>query len=134
MSDRRKRLLVGCFAAIVGALTAAGVYWRPEQLHAPAWVAYAACAAFVFAGVSIVALESGLRRIHFWLIVAVIAAMLIPGAWVAFGPGVRECTVSLPFFSALGPEFLCRGAFGVGAVMTTALLVWIVMRALRQQD
>ena len=134
MSDRRKRLLGGSLSAMVGALTAALIYRYPEQLHAPAWVAYTACSAFVFAGLTIIASESPLRRIHAWLVVACMGALLVPGAWVAFGPGVRECSVSVPFFSHVGSELLCRGAFGLGTLIVAALLVWVVLRALRQQN
>jgi hypothetical protein len=134
MIDRRKRLLAGFSFAMVGALTASIIYRHPEQLDAPAWVAYAACAAFVFAGLAIIAYESALRRTHTWLAVACTAALLVPGAWVAFGPGVRECSVSVSFFSTVAPDLLCRGVFGFGTFIVAAFLIWIVLRALRQQD
>lgn len=134
MTDRRKRLLGGFFSAMAGVLTAAMIYRYLEQLHAPAWVAYVACAAFVFAGLTIIAYEFALRRTHAWLAAACTAALLVPGGWVAFGPGVRECSVAVPFFSTVGSDLLCRGAFGLGAVIVAALLVWVVLRALRQQN
>ncbi len=134
MTDRRKRLLGGFLSTIVGALTAAMIYRYPEQLRAPAWVAYAACSAFVFAGLTIIVAESPLRRIHAWLCVACTVALLVPGAWVAFGPGVRECSVSVPFFNTAGSDLVCRGAFGLGTFIVAALLLWVVLRALRQQN
>ena len=134
MTDRRKRLFGGFLSIVVGALTAAMIYRYPEQLRAPAWVAYAACSAFVFAGLTIIAYEFPLRRTHAWLCVACTVALLVPGAWVAFGPGARECSVSVPFFSTAGSELVCRGAFGLGAFIVAALLVWVVLRALRQQN
>lgn len=134
MTDRRQRLLGGFLSAIVGLLTGALIYWHPEKLAAPAWVAYAACAAFVFAGLTIMAYEFALHRTHAWLAAACIAALFVPGAWVGFGPGVRECSVAIPFFSTVGSDLLCRGAFGLGAVIVAALLVWAVLRALRQQN
>jgi hypothetical protein len=131
MTDRRQRLLGGFVSAAAGLLTAAIIYLYPEQLRAPAWVAYAACAAFVFAGLTIIAYEFALHRTHAWLAAACTAALLVPGGWVAFGPGVRECSVAIPFFSTVGSDLLCRGAFGLGAVIVAALLVWAVLRALR---
>ena len=47
---------------------------------------------------------------------------------------VTECSVAVPFFSTVGSDLLCRGAFGLGAVIVAALLVWVVLRALRQQN
>ncbi len=134
MTERRQRLLGALVSTLAGLLTGAMIYLRPEGLHVPAWVAYAACAAFVFAGLTIMAHEFALHRTHAWLVVACVASLLVPAAWVAFGPGVRECSVSGPFLSAIGPDLLCRGAFGLGAVLVAALLVWIVLRALRQQS
>ena len=134
MTDGRKRLLGGFLSSSAGLLTAAMIYLHPENLHAPAWVAYAACAAFVFAGLTIIAYEFALHRTHAWLSAACTVALLVPGGWVAFGPGVRECSVAVPFFSTAGSDLLCRGAFGLGAVIIAALLVWVVLRALRQQN
>ena len=132
-SQRRQRLFGGLLAALVGLLTAVMIYLHPENLNVPAWVAYAACAAFVFAGLTIAAHEFALRRTHAWLAAACTAGLLIPGAWVALGPGARECSVVSPFFGAAGSDLLCRGVFGVGAAIVAALLVWAVSRALRQQ-
>ncbi|HKQ23280.1 MAG TPA: hypothetical protein VJT81_02415 [Burkholderiales bacterium] len=134
MADRRKRLLGGLLSTVVGVLTAAMVYGYPERLNAPAWVAYAACSGLVVAGLTIIVAESPLRRTHTWLCVACTVALLVPGIWVAFGPGVRECSISVPFFSTAGSELLCRGAFGLGAFIVAALLIWVVLRALRQQN
>lgn len=134
MTERGHRLLGGIISIIAGAFTAAMIYWHPEKLHAPAWVAYTACAAFVFAGLTIAAHEFGLRRIHSWLVVACVAALLIPGAWVAFGAGPRECAVSLPFFSTAATGAVCRTAFGFGVVLVAALLVLAVVRARRSRN
>jgi hypothetical protein len=134
MTDRRQRLIGSIVSIIAGALTAAMIYWHPEQLRAPAWVAYTACAAFVFAGLTIMAYEFGLRRIHSWLVMGCVAALLVPGAWVAFGAGPRECTMNLPFVSTAASGLVCRAAFGFGVVIIAALLVWVVLRALRQRN
>ena len=131
MTERRQRLLGALVSTVAGLLTAVVIYLRPEGLHVPAWVAYVACAAFVFAGLSIMAHEFALHRTHTWLVVACVASLLVPGAWIGFGPGVRECSVSGPLLSGMGSELMCRGAFGLGAVIVAALLVWIVWRALR---
>ena len=46
----------------------------------------------------------------------------------------RQCSVSFPFVSTLGSEFVCRGAFALGAAIVAPFLVWLVLRALRQQN
>lgn len=134
MTARRQRILVALVSTVAGLLTAAMIYLHPEGLHVPAWVAYVACAAFVFAGLTLLAHELGLHRTYAWLVVACVTSLLVPGAWIAFGPGIRECAVSAPFLSGIGSDLMCRGAFGLGAVIVAALLVWIVLHALRQQS
>ena len=133
MTERGQRLLGALVTTVAGLLTAAVITVRPEGQHVPAWVAYVACAAFVFAGLTIIAHEFALRRAHAWLVVACVASLLVPGAWIAFGPGVRECSVSGPLLGGMGSDLLCRGAFGIGAVIVAALLLWVVWRALRQR-
>ena len=117
-----------------GVLSAAGVYWHPEQLNVPAWVGYSACAAFVFAGLSIVAAEAMSRRVEAWFAVAFVAALLVPGAWIAFGPGVHECSVSVAFLNGTGSEIVCRSAFGLGSIVTAAFLYYVVRRVLCQRN
>jgi hypothetical protein len=131
MPGGTNRTAGGWLAVVAGLGTAAVIYARPEGLNAPAWVAYTACAAFVFAGLCIVAAESRLAGLHAWLSVATIAAMLGPGAWVAFGPGARPCTFSLPFVTGPASGWVCRCMFGFGAVVLAGLLVWAVRLALR---
>lgn len=133
ISERRQRLLGALLSVVAGLLTAAMIYLRPEALQVPAWVAYAACAAFVFAGLTIAAHEFALPRTHAWLAVGCVASLLVPGAWIAFGPGLRECSVSGPILSGIGSDVMCRGAFGLGALIAAALLVWAVVQAVRQR-
>jgi hypothetical protein len=115
----------------VGVLTAVLVYTHPEGLRAPAWVVYAACGSFVLAGLSIVASSAGHSRVQTWLAIGVMAAMVVPGMWIAFWPGPRVCSVSVPFASGTAQGMPCRVAFGSGAIMVGALVVWAVARALK---
>jgi hypothetical protein len=127
-------VLGGWAPLLVGILVAALMYRHPEGQRAPAWVGDAACGAFAFGAMAIVAAQSRYARAQAWLGVAAVASLLTPGAWIAFGPGPRECTVVLPFASAAGSELVCRRAFGLGAVLVAAFLVWLVKRALRSAN
>lgn len=134
MSERRQRIIGGLAYVFVGVLMSAIIYWHSEKLNAPAWAAYAASLAFLFGGLTVVASESGLTRTHTWLLVAAIASLLTPGAWVAFGPGSRACSMSLAFIGTPASDWLCRGVFGFGSLVVVALLVWLVQRALRGKN
>jgi len=114
-----------------GGLTAVLVYRHPEQLHAPAWVAYTASGAFFLAGLTALAQGYALKRIGTWLVVGCIACMFGVGAWVSFGPGARSCTASIPLVSMQGAELDCRGVFGFGTFVAGALLVYAAWKALK---
>jgi hypothetical protein len=110
------------------------VYLEPQQLKAPAWVAFTACGAFGLAGLCLIAQATGATRTQNWLGVALSLALVLPGLWVAFGPGERECTVSLPFLQFVSTA-VCRGAFGIGAALGVVVLVLYARHAIaRQRD
>ena len=108
------------------------IYLHPEQLHAPAWVAYSAAAAFFVAGLSLLAGPAGATRTQNWLAVVLVVCMVLPGLWVAFGGGERQCKVSFTFLQ-FESEALCRGAFGVGAILGLGILALYVANAIRHQ-
>lgn len=130
MSDRNGNLLTGALASLMGVGVAIAIYLRPDGLRVPAFVAYAAAAAFILVGFVIFAIETKRARLHGWLIVALLAAMFTPAAWVAFGPGERECTVAPGFLEFLATGALCRAAFGLGAVLL-AVMLYFACRAAR---
>lgn len=126
------RLLAGVACAGAGLATGWLVHAHPEALRVPAWVAYVACAAFVVAGLLVAAGEGrAMRPLRDWLAVLLLVALFVPGAWVAFGPGPRACRVSLPLMASAAGEVLCRGAFGLGAILMGVMVAWALRLALR---
>lgn len=57
VTNPRKNRVVAVFCCAAGAASALAVYAHPEKLHAPAWVAHAACFAFALAGLAILTEE-----------------------------------------------------------------------------
>ena len=70
-----------------------------------------------------------LYRLQRWLGVAVTVSLFVVCAWVAFGPGQRECSVSLPFVKSITGDAICRGAFGIGAILMGLFLLLVLRRA-----
>lgn len=130
MSDRKSNLIAGALSSLMGAGVAAAIYLRPEGLKVPAWVACAAAFAFVLVGFVIFAIETGRVRLHRWLIVALLAAMFTPAAWVAFGPGEREYAVAAGLLNFMAFGLVCRSAFGLGALLL-AVMLFVAYRAAR---
>ena len=112
----------------MGAGSAAGIYFHPQSLRAPAWVAYAAVSTFVFAGGALLAGAFGAKRVVPWLGALITLGLLVPGLWVAFGPGGRDCSFSLGFLSGSASELVCRAGFGLGALLCLAFLVLLITR------
>ena len=107
------------------------IHLHPEGLKAPAWVAYAAAAAFVLAGVSLIAGARGAGSLQRWLGVFICLALFSISAWIAFGPGPRACTMSIGFLERAASEMVCRGAFGIGALLVALLTGLGIHRAVR---
>ena len=128
-SDRRHRTLGGWLAIAIGLGVSVLVARQPQHLHAPAWVVYVAAAAFVCAGIAILARAD--PRINAFFCALTVAGLLVPGAWAALAPGSRECSISLSFLPEVAPSAVCRVAFGLGALIVAPLFVVLLLRALR---
>lgn len=118
LSPRHKTRL-GLAVAGLGIVEAALVVTHPEKLNVPLWLALAACLVFVLAGMAI-ALHArlsagGYRR----FMLAMLATMGSIPAWIAFGPGPRQCGSSIPILAA---ESGCRAAFGLATLIVLAII------------
>ena len=86
--SRRSQLITAAVVVALGLLVAFMVDVHPESLRIPAWVAYVAASAFVFAGLCLLASAITMTyRLQRWLGVAVTVSLFVVCAWVAFGPG-----------------------------------------------
>jgi hypothetical protein len=119
--------------AAMGLLVGLMIHLHPEGLRVPAWVAYVAASAFVLAGLCLGAGVLGAGWLQRWLGVAVTLSLFVVSLWIAFGPGERECSMSLPFIQSIAPDALCRGAFGVGAILVGLFLALVLHRTIATQ-
>jgi len=117
----------------MGLLVGVLIHIHPEGLRVPAWVAYVAASAFVLAGLCVGAAVIGVAWLQRWLGVAVTLSLFVVSLWIAFGPGERECSMSLPLIQSIAPDALCRGAFGVGAILVGLFLVLVLRRSIATQ-
>jgi hypothetical protein len=128
---KRQRWVVGLAAAALGLVGAAAMYLRPEQLRVPAWVGFSAMAGFVGVGGALIASACEARKLEGWLGVLTVLGLLVPATWIAIGPGPMACSVSLPFFTTAAADWMCRRAFGLGALLGLIILILAVRRAVR---
>jgi hypothetical protein len=89
-----------------------------------------AASAFVFAGLCLLAGALEINWIQEWLGIAVTLSLFVVSLWIVFGPGERACSMSIPFVQTVAPDALCRGAFGIGALLVALFLGLLVRRAL----
>jgi hypothetical protein len=125
--------LPGVLVAGAGVAIALAVYLRPENLRVPAWVAYTAALAFFLAGCQLLAMHRGQRMLQACLPVALVACLVAPPLWIAFGPGPRRCGFAvasslLRLFGARS-DLLCRVGFGIGALLAFAILLLAARQA-----
>ena len=104
---------------------------HPQGLRAPAWIGYAAGCAFILAGLTLVAGALRAPALQRWLGFAVAISLFTVSLWVAFGPGDRACALSMSFIQSVAPDAICRGAFGLGAVLVGLLIVVMLRRMLQ---
>ncbi|MBA2238103.1 MAG: hypothetical protein H0W24_05305 [Lysobacter sp.] len=120
---RSHQLGAGLIAITAAAGVATLVHAHPDGLRGPAWVAYLACTAFAAAGLAAIPGAFGRPRFKQTMICVILAAMLGTGAWIAAGPGSRECVATAWQLGVASPDAVCRGAFGLGATIVALMLV-----------
>ena len=118
-NNTRGSLLLGALVASVGIGVAILIYRQPEQLAAPMWVAMLACLCFVFAGAAMAVRPESHPVLHQCLVLGILLAMTAIPAWIALGPGERQCTSNLPFLNGGNS---CRIVFGVSTVLMLLVL------------
>ena len=139
IAKSRELLFAGIAAIAMGAMVILAVtgVLPGKGAQAPAWVVVCAGLVFVLAGGALVLrwlaggethdgeLPKGspvwLRAVYYLIGLICIGSLAAVGTWVAFGPGVRAFSMSIPFLGQ-GPanEWVGRALFGVGAV-----LIWL---------
>lgn len=123
---------IGALILAVGAGIALMIHLHPENLRAPAWVAYAAAGAFGIAGLMLLAQARGWTRLQAALPPLLIACLLTPLLWiVAANPDGGRCRVDILGYSARAPEILCRAGLAVGAAIGLGILLLALRHAVR---
>jgi hypothetical protein len=102
----------------------------PQRLRVPALVGYLVAATFGLAGLLALANEFCGRGPRAWLAVALLACMVAPAIWIAVFPGERSCSLRIGLLRDAAGDSLCRGAFGVGAVLGLFMLFMALRHAL----
>lgn len=157
MSDKRpatKRevLAIGLIAAGAGIffmLVGLGVVPVPKRsLHAPLWIVFCAGLTFFLGGGALLLhLAAGgkpderdlprdapywMRVVQYLAMLTIFAAFAVIGSWIAFGPGERDISMSMPFYSGPANEIVGRTAFGIGAVITWLCTIAVAVAGVRK--
>ena len=130
---------VGLYFALVG-LGPLPVPGGDKAPHAPLWIVFCAGLAFSLGGAAAILQGAGgadangelpadaprwMRAAQSLFVLAIFSVFALLASWVAFGPGERHITATVPFFSGPANEWIGRGAFGIGAV-----IIWLATIAL----
>ena len=144
--------LIVVAAGLVIAFLAVGLIGSGTAMsdQVPQWVGVCAGLAFVLAGAALIVgfavaggagpdgdlppgTPWGIRLAQYLLGLGIVGAMAAIASWVAFGPGRRTFTATIPFLGrGSASEIVGRAAFGFGAVlMYIFLAVFVVVSARR---
>ncbi len=131
----------GLFALAMGlfiVLSAFGIIPSRESTDGERWIGVIAGLAFVFGGLAVVvqtcakATPDGVLPVSapIWvrvtlhlLSLAIVVSLGAIGTWIAFGPGEREFSSSIPFLPAWLNEPIGRTVFGIGTFLTWIILI-----------
>jgi hypothetical protein len=99
----------------------------PTTVYAPMWIIFTAGGMFTLVGLWMATagtpVGDALNRVVGPVVLVGLLSIL---HWVAFGPGIRQCSggISLPFLSTWGAtgDLQCRLAFGYGALLFDGLI------------
>jgi hypothetical protein len=125
-----------------GCIVALAMDWihaPPENFHAPRWVVGTAGLMFVAGGFAPLIANGGQDTFASRaLALIVLGGFASISNWIAFGSGPRHFSggTSVAGLSSSAPvsEISGRIAFGVGAVILDAMLVWILVKSARPKD
>ena len=111
---------------------AALMHALPGRLNAPPAVGYVAALAFVAAGLLAFSNAFAGARVRAWLAVTLLACLISPALWLAFGPGDVSCSSgSFLVFFDLARETECRAAFALASAVGLVMLAVSVRHAWR---
>jgi hypothetical protein len=135
---KKEMIASGILASALGSyflLAGAGILplpGGPDNLHGPLWIVLCAGLAFFLAGVAILLQALGhandrgefpaeapiwLRVVQYLIGLTIFATFGAIGSWIAFGPGERAFSGSLPFISGETGSAVGRTVFGIGAII-----------------
>jgi len=133
MEQARNYRKWGWLLIVVGLSMGLLIYLFPENLRAPAWVAYLATSVFVFTGLNLLSTAFGYRRAAATFIILIPFAFTVIAGWISWGPGYRDCTASALFFTTGASNLACRVGFGIGAVFCGLITIAMLWRALHKK-
>ena len=133
---------VGLYFSLVG-LGLLPLPGGPKNLHGPLWLVLCCGLAFLLGGGSLLLqrvaganpttgeMPAGaphwVRVVQYLMGVAIFACFALIGSWIAFGPGERTFSGTVP----TGPTF-GRIAFGIGALITWAATIGFAVQGARK--
>ncbi len=125
--------LLGLLFAGAGVAIMVMVWRDPSQARVPVWVVYAAAGCFVAAGLWSIAQTFAQSRLAAIFALAAVWLLATPGLWILFG-GNAACTIGVGgsglAMESAGPDWLCRGVFGLGGLLTGAVALAFTWQAI----
>ncbi len=128
---------VAVMGAVIVAIAARYIRIPDSDIHVPRLVLGLLGAGCCLCGLAFAFSMLGPRATAVLAVPGIALAFVVPAAWIAFGPGLRECGSSLGigFFTVSGLQggaATCRAAFAVGAVLALGIVIAAAGHLVRQ--
>ncbi|WP_299486290.1 hypothetical protein [Acaryochloris sp. IP29b_bin.137] len=128
MAEKQSQSLTfGIVFLLFGILFAFLIYLRPDLLQVPAWIAYASAGVFAASGLLVFTVNLNRLDLQKLLILLLALLLCLISGWIAFGPGLRECSVHGVGGWTQQSGLACRIPFGLGMLIPVTL-AWAVIR------
>ncbi len=130
-TEPRQKIIGGVICCAIAIFIAYVVWSGNPGLTTPPAIAYTAAGIFGAAGVALFLQAYGRERGSVAVVALLLGAMALGAGWMAFGPGNRECTGAIGFFTFGSGQAACRGVFAISAILTGGIAL-IAARSLRR--
>lgn len=130
VSYRLSQATAGGALVTVGLGAAWLMHAFPARLNVPPLIGYVAALAFIFAGLLAFCNAFGGARARAWLAVTLLVFLVVPGIWLAFGSGHRQCSFGSFYLFGLAQGAVCRVAFGVASAAGLGVIAFSIRHAL----
>jgi hypothetical protein len=145
----KQKIFIGVAVGLIGVyflLVGLSALPLPSKLNGPIWMVLCIGLVFFLAGIAVIIQGIGhgndrgelpagapewMRALQYTIVGVMFAAFAMIASWIAFGPGDRSFSGSVPLWGSIG-AFIGRAAFGFSAIILWLCTLGFVIAGMRR--